>query len=98
MLNCYIMTIFPELVNTFINQSIIKKSQDLINYRIVNIRDFADPPHFKVDDTPFGGGDGMIFKPEPIFRAYDSILNTIEDDKSLKFVFPTPDAKIFNQP
>ena len=96
MLNCYIMTIFPELVNTFINQSIIKKSQDLINYRIVNIRDFADPPHFKVDDTPFGGGDGMIFKPEPIFRAYDSILNTIEDDKSLKFVFPTPDAKIFN--
>ncbi len=90
------MTIFPELVNTFINQSIIKKSQDLINYRIVNIRDFADPPHFKVDDTPFGGGDGMIFKPEPIFRAYDSILNTIEDDKSLKFVFPTPDAKIFN--
>ena len=61
------MTIFPELVNTFINQSIIKKSQDLINYRIVNIRDFADSPHFKVDDTPFGGGDGMIFKPEPIW-------------------------------
>ena len=77
------MTIFPELVNTFINQSIIKKSQDLINYRIVNIRDFADSPHFKVDDTPFGGGDRMIFKPEPIFRAYDSILNTIEDNKSL---------------
>ena len=63
MLNCFIMTIFPDIINNFINQSMIKKSQNMVNYNIINIRDFADPPHFQVDDNPFGGGDGMIFKP-----------------------------------
>ena len=91
------MTIFPEIINTFINQSIIKRSQGLVNYKIINIRNFSDAPHYKVDDTPFGGGNGMIFKPEPIFRAYDSILNTFKSKKeSVKFIFPTPDAKVFN--
>ena len=96
MLNCYVMTIFPDIINAFINQSIIKRSQDMVNYKIINIREFADPPHFKVDDAPFGGGNGMIFKPEPIFRAYDSILENIGTKKSLRFVFPSPDAKVFN--
>ena len=96
MLNCYVMTIFPDIINTFINQSIIKRSQDIVNYKIINIRDFSDPPHFKVDDAPFGGGNGMIFKPEPIFRAYDSILENIGSKESLRFVFPSPDAKVFN--
>ena len=96
MLNCYVMTIFPDIINAFINQSIIKRSQNMVNYKIINIREFADPPHFKVDDAPFGGGNGMIFKPEPIFRAYDSILENIGTKKSLRFVFPSPDAKVFN--
>ncbi len=96
MLNCFIMTIFPDVINNFINHSMIKKSQSMINYKIINIRDFADPPHFKVDDSPFGGGDGMIFKPEPIFRAYDSIMKEVGSDKNVKFVFPTPDAELFN--
>ena len=91
------MTIFPEIVNTFINQSIIKRSQNSVNYKLINIRDFSDPPHYKVDDFPFGGGNGMIFKPEPVFRAYESILNEISSkNESLKFIFPTPDAKVFN--
>ena len=97
MLNCYIMTIFPEIIDTFINQSIIKRSQNLVNYKVINIRDFSDSPHHKVDDSPFGGGNGMIFKPEPIFRAYDSILNTIDSkNESFQFIFPTPDAEVFN--
>ena len=74
------MTIFPDIIENFINQSIIKRSQDknLVEYDIKNIRDFANPPHYKTDDYPFGGGEGMIFKPEPVFRAYDSIIENIE--------------------
>jgi len=90
------MTIFPDIINNFINQSMVKKSQSLINYNVINIRDFAEPPHFQVDDNPFGGGDGMIFKPEPIFRAYNSIVKDIGSNQSVKFVFPTPDAELFN--
>ena len=96
MLNCFVMTIFPDIISNFLNQSMIKKSQSIVNYNLINIRDFADPPHFKVDDNPFGGGEGMIFKPEPIFRAYDSIKKKIEPGKTVKFIFPTPDAPVFN--
>ena len=98
MLNCYIMTIFPDIIENFINQSIIKRSQDknLVEYNIKNIRDFANPPHYKTDDYPFGGGEGMIFKPEPIFRTYDSIIENIPDKKSVRVVFPTPDGKQFD--
>ena len=92
------MTIFPDIIENFINQSIIKRSQDknLVEYNIKNIRDFANPPHYKTDDYPFGGGEGMIFKPEPIFRTYDSIIENISDKKSVRVVFPTPDGKQFN--
>ena len=90
------MTIFPDIISNFLNQSMIKKSQNIINYNIINIRDFADPPQFQVDDSPFGGGEGMIFKPEPIFRAYDNIVKGLEPGKTMKFVFPTPDAQVFD--
>jgi len=98
MKNCYVMTIFPDIINSFINHSIIKRSQDkkIVNYNIKNIRDYADSPHFKTDDYPFGGGDGMIFKPEPIFRAYDDIYTDMVKNKSTRFIFPTPDGKPFN--
>lgn len=98
MLNCYIMTIFPDIIENFISQSIIKRSQDkkIVKYNIKNIRDFANPPHHKTDDYPFGGGEGMIFKPEPIFRTYDSIIENIPDKKSVRVVFPTPDGKQFD--
>ena len=52
------MTIFPDIISNFLNQSMIKKSQSIVNYNVVNIRDFADPPQFQVDDSPFGGGEG----------------------------------------
>ena len=79
MLNCYVMTIFPDIIENFIGQSIIKRSHDknLVKYSIKNIRDFADSPHYKTDDYPFGGGEGMIFKPEPVFRTYDNIMKDI---------------------
>ena len=98
MMNCHIMTIFPDIINNFINQSIIKRSQDknIVKYNIENIRDFADAPQYKTDDRPFGGGNGMIFKPEPIFRAYDSIISQIPKDKNIRVVFPTPDAPRFS--
>ena len=98
MMNCHIMTIFPDIIDSFINQSIVKRSQDknIVKYSIENIRDFANPPHYKTDDYPFGGGNGMIFKPEPIFRAYDNIVDNIPKNKSFRFVFPTPDGKQFD--
>ena len=78
--------------------SMIKKAtnKNLINYEVLNLFDYADLPHRNIDDYPFGGGTGMVMKPEPIFRAFDKIKKHLEETNS-RIIFPTPDGKVFNQ-
>ena len=70
-----ILTLFPEmfepLKESIINRAVEKK---LIEINLVNIRDFASPPHYKCDDEPFGGGAGMVMTCEPIFKAIESVI------------------------
>ena len=70
-----IITIFPEMLKGAFSGGIIKKAVDsgLVEINIHNLRDFTYDKHKQVDDRPFGGGEGMILKPEPIFRAVDEI-------------------------
>lgn len=71
----FYLTIFPEIFENFLKSSLIGKaiSKDLLEVKVINIRDFADPPHFKVDDAPYGGGPGMVMKVEPIYKAVKSL-------------------------
>lgn len=66
-----ILTIFPGIFSGFLNTSLIEKSiqKGLLTVTLTNIRDFAAEPHRKVDDIPYGGGAGMVMKPEPLFAA-----------------------------
>jgi tRNA (guanine37-N1)-methyltransferase len=75
-----ILTIHPGLFEGFRSESLLGKaaSEGKIQLDIVNIRDFADPPHFRVDDKPFGGGPGMILKCEPIVKALKSVVVSSE--------------------
>jgi tRNA (guanine37-N1)-methyltransferase len=68
-----ILTIFPELLSGFLGASLIKKAIDrnLLEVALLNPRDFAAPPHFKVDDSPYGGGAGMVMLPEPLAAAIE---------------------------
>ena len=97
MLNINILTPFPDLVNIITKNSILgrAKKKNLVSYNTLNLFDFSDPPHNKIDDYPFGGGKGMILKPEPIFRA----INSIESNCTVKnrVIFPTPDGERFDQ-
>lgn len=70
-----IVTIFPELFKSFIESSLIGKAinQDLIRIELIDLRQFANNRHMKVDDTPYGGGSGMVMLAEPIFRMFDAI-------------------------
>ncbi len=70
-----VLTIFPEMFGPVLNESIIKRAQEkeIVKIKIHNLRDFSGDKHNKVDDRPFGGGPGMVFKPEPIFRAVEAI-------------------------
>jgi tRNA (guanine37-N1)-methyltransferase len=70
-----ILTLFPEIITSYTGESILKRAQagTYISINAVNIRDFANDKHHTVDDTPYGGGAGMIMKPEPIYEALKSI-------------------------
>ena len=70
-----ILTIFPEIFTSFINTSLIKKGvdKDIVSFNIVNIRDFSLPPHNKVDDTPYGGGAGMVMRADVVVPAVQKI-------------------------
>lgn len=71
-----VLTLFPEMFHGFLNTSIIKKAHEkgLIETRLINFRDYATDKHRTVDDTPYGGGGGMVLKPEPLFRAVDDLI------------------------
>ena len=69
-----ILTIFPEMFDSPLNASILKRAQerDIVNIDIVDFRDFAESKHKNVDDLPYGGGAGMLLKPEPIYAAFEA--------------------------
>lgn len=80
MLNIYILTLFPEFFESPFSVSIIKRAIDrnLVKIELINIRDFSHDKHKKVDDYPYGGGCGMVMKPEPIFESVEYVEKKIE--------------------
>lgn len=88
-----VLTLFPEMFEN-LNYSILKRAQEdnLISINLVNIRDFASPPHYKCDDEPYGGGAGMVMLCEPLFKAIESVL-----DDNAKIYYMSPRGKVFNQ-
>ncbi len=71
-----VFTLLPEIFPTYLDNSIMKRARErgLIDVRVHNIRDYTHDKHHTTDDTPYGGGGGMVMKPEPIFEAIESVL------------------------
>ena len=88
-----VLTLFPEMFEP-LKQSIIKRAteSEIININLVNIRDFSENRHNKVDDTPYGGGAGMLMKPDVVDRAYESV----KSEKS-KVIYLSPQGRTLNQ-
>lgn len=94
----HILTLFPNMFTAPLGESIIKRAIDrgLVQIAIYNIRDYATDRHHVVDDSPYGGGPGMVLKPEPIFEAVESVLG--EKGKSgIPVLLLTPQGRIFDQ-
>jgi tRNA (guanine37-N1)-methyltransferase len=70
-----VLTLFPQLFDVFFDCSLIGRARknDLLQAQAWNIRQFADPPHFKVDDVPYGGGAGMVMNAEPVMRSIEAV-------------------------
>ncbi|MEJ2364846.1 MAG: tRNA (guanosine(37)-N1)-methyltransferase TrmD, partial [Deltaproteobacteria bacterium] len=91
-----ILTIFPGMVAGPISESIIGKAAErkLIEIRVINIRDYATDPHRTTDDRPFGGGSGMVMKPEPLVAAIGDIR---ENYPPARVILLSPQGRIFDQ-
>lgn len=96
-MNYYILTLFPEMVYNGLEHSIIKKAieKNLITINCINIRDFANNKHNQVDDYAYGGGAGMVIKPQPVYDSYLSIKDKVRT--GTKVLYMTPQGKTFNQ-
>lgn len=89
-----VLTLFPEMFS-ILDESIIgrAKKNKKIDINIVNIRDFSEDKHNKVDDTPYGGGAGMVMMPDVVYRAY----NSLENKENAKVIYMSPQGKKLNQ-
>ena len=81
-----ILTLFPEICRAPLSESIMKRAQKngIVDLRIHNLRDWAQDKHHIVDDAPFGGGQGMVMKPEPIFAAVEDLLGQIDGKSKIE--------------
>jgi tRNA (guanine37-N1)-methyltransferase len=95
-----ILTLFPDIFKSVFNKSIVKRAREagLVSIATHNIRDYAADKHHMTDDTPYGGGGGMIMKPEPIFRAVEAILDLEEGQKpEVPVILLSPQGRLFTQ-
>jgi tRNA (guanine37-N1)-methyltransferase len=108
-----VFTLLPEAFSSYIDTSILKRAQErgLIKINIHNIRDYTYDKHHVTDDTPYGGGGGMVMKPEPVFEAVEKVLGinaqaavlgdalqtSGKPDSTIPIILLTPQGRVFNQ-
>ncbi len=93
----HVLTLFPEMFDGVLHDSMLGRAEkkNILQFNIINIRDFAVNKHKRVDDYPYGGGRGMVMQAEPIYNAYKSICSEL--DTKPYVVYMSPKGKVFNQ-
>jgi tRNA (guanine37-N1)-methyltransferase len=97
-LNFEVLTLFPGILAGPLNESILKRGREkgLLTVAVRNIRDYAEDKHKTADDSPYGGGAGMVLKPEPIFKAFEAMKAEHPGEEFLT-VLLSPQGRVFNQ-
>lgn len=95
----YILTLFPEMVEQGLCTSILGKAieRNYISVEAVNIRDYTQNKHGKVDDYTYGGGAGMLMQAQPVYDAYKAVEEKIGTEKKKRVIYVTPQGRTFNQ-
>ncbi len=96
-----VFTLLPEVFPAYLETSILKRASErgLIDVRVHNIRDYTHDRHHTTDDTPYGGGGGMVMKPEPVFEAIETVLGDAlhTAPQPVPVIMLTPQGRVFNQ-
>ena len=95
-MRCDVLTLFPDMVEAVLDASILKRARakGLLNVRVINLRDYAEGRHKTADDAPYGGGAGMVLKPEPVFRAVEALQ---AEGEALRLLMMSPQGRPFTQ-
>jgi len=94
-----IITLFPEICRAPLSESIMKRAQEnrIVELQVHNLRDWTTDKHHVVDDAPFGGGQGMVMKPEPIFSAVEDLKRRTSNAEKSKILLMSPAGRRFDQ-
>lgn len=100
-----VFTLLPEVFPPYLETSILKRARErgLINVDVHNIREYTHDKHHTTDDTPYGGGGGMVMKPDPVFEAIETVLGRAaplsapEPESNTPIILLTPQGRVFNQ-
>ncbi len=97
-MNITVLTLFPAMFDGPFGESIVRRAADkgIVRLQINNIRDYAKDKHHSVDDSPYGGGAGMVMKPDPLFDAVEDARRSVADEPS-HVVLLTPQGRLFHQ-
>ena len=95
----FVITPFPAIPEAVIGESILRRAgeKEIVDYHMIDLREFTEGKHRQIDDYPFGGGTGMVMLAEPILKAMDRVRELYNGDKGLRIVFPSPQAKVLSQ-
>ena len=96
-MNCHILTLFPQMVLDGLRTSILGRAEEkgVLSLRAVNIRDFSENKHNRVDDAPYGGGAGLVMQPGPVYSAWKSVTEELQTNP--RVIYLTPQGRVFNQ-
>ncbi len=99
MMRFHILTLFPEMFEGALSYGILSRAIDreILSVGLYNIRDFTHDRHSTVDDYPYSGGPGMVMKPEPLFEAVESVVESKRTSRDAPVILLTPQGRVFNQ-
>jgi tRNA (guanine37-N1)-methyltransferase len=94
-----LFTLFPEICTAYLQESILKRAQaaGIVEVGVHNLRDYAPGKHRVTDDIPYGGGGGMVMKPEPVFAAVEAVLGSAAEREAGPIILLTPQGRPFTQ-
>ena len=94
-----VLTLFPGMIEAVLGESIIGRARDagLVSIRAINIRDYSENKHRRVDDTPYGGGRGMLMAAPPIYNCFSNVVKDASPEEKRHVVYLSPRGRTFTQ-
>ena len=99
MIQIAVITPVPDVIDTLIQNSILRKAveKNVVDFHLVNLREFGKGNYRQIDDAPFGGGSGMVLMAEPLFKAIDHAMELIGGPDNVRVIYPSPQGKPWDQ-